>query len=356
MNDHEDAIQNGNDYYDLNMERREGGDDIYLEEGFEGDDNFALEEDFESDESGAKYVAEHCAAAKEASMEDEDNEQEKEVSEFRHTVLALWKTGLEIFIHQLLYRRRVYPEDTFSPVRFVGAECKINRNPDVLIYIAEALKVIIPMIFSGVNERNVNETSGHNDRHQSKEILVEIYDGEEGTTYEQYSLSFLSGSPADESIDITSAVFCASFSLASSLKNQSGDLADLIIGEVEKDLRDLVCSTGKLEGLQSGDWDDLVSFKILLLMNPTTNNDDGGNHDTRNAEQSTELDKALNDAKWCRAAIHSSMQNNRTKNRVIWNLTNSACQFQFRLVPSQKKVTKKMAETGRASPLNTREL
>lgn len=265
---------------------------------------------------------------KQTNTEQDEDEDGNSANELRLTVRALWKTGLEVFVHQLLYRRGIYPRDTFCSTRFVGAECKINNHPGVLKYIAEALKEIIPAIFG--DDDGVQKKS-HARSCRLKELLIEIYDQTTEITHEQFSLSFSSSPNEEDNNDdddnmITMAGLQSSFSNSFSYSDPKSDHSEYVIGEVERELRDLVCSTGKLERPQSLVWDDSVSFKILLKMNQTTTNFEA---------TITELDSGLDGSKWTET---TSASNFRTGNRVLFNLSNFACQFQYRLASSEDKM------------------
>ena len=103
------------------------------------------------------------------------------------------------------------------------------------------------------------------------------------------------------------------------LYDPSQDEADYLIKHLEKDLRDLVCSTGKLDRPKSLAWDDSISFKILLKTN-----------------QSAELDMGLG-GKW--SPKQSSISHFQAGNRVIFNLANYGCQFQYRLISNEDRVS-----------------
>lgn len=255
---------------------------------------------------------------KQTKSDQDEDEKGKAAKELRLTARTLWKTGLEIFIHQLLYRRGIYPRDTFFSTRFVGVECKINNNPGVLIYIAEALKEIIPGTFG--DDYDDRKKSCDPGRCRLKEILIEIYDQATEITYERFSLSFSSPGNAEGNIedDTMSAGLCSSFSRSFSFYNTESDLSDYVIEEIEKGLRDLVCSTGKLERPRSLVWDDSISFKISLKINQRCNH-----------EAKTVLDSGLEGTKWSKTASASNFP---TGNRVLFNLSNFACQFQYRLI------------------------
>lgn len=242
-----------------------------------------------------------------------EDEQGKAASELRLTIRTLWKTGLEVFIHQLLYRRRIYPRDTFCSTRFVGTECKINNNPGVLIYIAEALKEIIPAIFGNDNQKSSNG------RRRLNELLIEIYDQATDITYEQFSLSFLV--PNDGKDSIADDMMTAGLDTSES----NSDLSDYVIEEVERELRDLVCSTGKLERPLSLVWKDSVSFKILLTFNGRNNR----------CDSISVSDGGLDGTKWSKTTSPSS---HRTGKRVLHNLSSFPCQFQYRLASSGDKI------------------
>ena len=223
--------------------------------------------------------------------------------ELQSTVRELWKTGLEVFVHQLLYHRGIYPRDTFCSTRFVGVECKINNNPGVLQYVSDALKEAVPLIF---------HKNGSSCR--LREILIEIYDQTNEIVHEEFSLSF--GTESD---------------FPSLLRNHSfpssEDVSENVVGQVERDLRDLVRSTGKLERPQSLVWDDSISFKIVL-----------GFYDAKNpSETPTPTQSGLNGSKWTESRTAGS--NCRPGNRVLHYLPNFGCQFQYRLMARQKMKT-----------------
>ncbi len=226
--------------------------------------------------------------------------------ELQSTVRELWKTGLEVFIHQLLYRRCIYPHDTFCSTRFVGVECKINNNPGVLQYVSEALNEAVPLIFH----------KNSSDR-RLREILIEIYDQTTEIAHEEFSLSF-----SHKEEDATNTGFRSSF--RNNFVPSSEGASENVIAQVERDLRDLVRSTGKLERPHSLVWDDSVSFKIVL-----------GFYDAKNHNETlTPTQIGLNGSKWTESRTTGS--NCRPGNRVLHNLPNFKCQFQYRLTSRQK--------------------
>jgi len=248
----------------------------------------------------------------------DDNEEDQDGNELRLMVRTLWKTGLEVFIHQLLYRRGIYPRDTFCSTRFVGVDCKINNNPGVLFYIADALKEIIPLLFGdeGMDKKNIHGPCG------LREILIEVYDQSTEITQEQYSLLFSSphDSAGSTEQDMVTSGLWSSFSNSNSHLGANADLSDYVIGEVERDLRDLVCSTGKLERPQSLVWNDSVSFKIRLRLNQSSGKEPTAHLDER---------------KWSKTRFATG---NLTRNRVLLNLVNFACQCQYKLTSTEEKI------------------
>ena len=253
----------------------------------------------------------HGDCENQAKGEQDENEEGEEENELRLMVRTLWKTGLEVFIHQLLYRRGVYPRDTFCSTRFVGVDCKINNNPGVLVYIADALKEIIPLMFGDEGLDQENNTM----RSRLREIMIEVYDQSTEITHEKFSLFFSSPSDRAGSIeqDVMTAGLRPLFSTSIPHSGRKAGLSDYFIGEVERDLRDLVCSTGKLERPQSLVWNDSVSFKIVLKLNRRA-------HDEFR--------------KWSKTSPATS---DLTGNRVLFNLANFACQFQYQLTSTKDK-------------------
>lgn len=256
---------------------------------------------------------------RETQAKDENIDGEDE-NELRLMVRTLWKTGLEVFIHQLLYRRRVYPRDTFCSTRFVGVDCKINNNPGVLIYIADTLKEMIPLMFGdeGGDQRN-NPV-----RCRLREISIEVYDQSTEITQEKFSLFFSSPSDRAGSIeqDMMPAGLGSLFSDSVPHSGRKAGFSEDVIGEVERDLRDLVCSTGKLERPKSLVWNDSVSFKIVLKL-----------HQRAHDESIAPLYRGLDDRKWSKTSPATS---DLTGNRVLFNLANFACQFQYQLTSTKQ--------------------
>lgn len=60
---------------------------------------------------------------------------------------------LEVWAHQLLYQRRVYPRKVFGPGRFLGVRVQNCRHPQVVSYIQKAVKVAVPALTNGVADQ-----------------------------------------------------------------------------------------------------------------------------------------------------------------------------------------------------------
>mmetsp|Transcript_8789 Transcript_8789/g.18383 ORF Transcript_8789/g.18383 Transcript_8789/m.18383 type:complete len:321 (-) Transcript_8789:2040-3002(-) len=295
-----------------NNKKRDGSEDDFNQSYMVRKENdISYDKDCDSSQSEHGHDFEK---QKQKQMQDEHDEDEEgiSVSELRLIIRTLWKTGLEIFIHQLLYSRGIYPRDSFSSTRFVGAKCEINQNPGVLKYIAEAIKEIIPAIFG-------HEDCGQNiiyEYRQSVDLLVEIYDQVKGITYERYSMCF-SPRITDET-DVASSKIPPTFSNLISFYDPKSGTDDSVIEVVEKDLRDLVCSIGKLEGPHV--WDDSVSFKIRLKINPS-----------KNCKSIFVFENGLVNTKW----VKTLSSKDGTGNCVVYNFSNFACQFQYQIISSQ---------------------
>lgn len=88
----------------------------------------------------------------------------------------LWKGAMEIFIHQLLYVRKVYPRDSFVSTRFLETQCHACRHPGVVSYISEALEMVVSELLDADNNCD--------------ELVVQIYDQADLEVYEEYYISF----------------------------------------------------------------------------------------------------------------------------------------------------------------------
>lgn len=183
----------------------------------------------------------------------------------------LWKGAMEIFIHQLLYVRKIYPHDTFVLTRFLETHCHACRHPGVVSYIDEALEMVVSTLLDTDNDCD--------------ELVVQIYNQEDLTLYEEYYLSF-----------------------------DSDTRTVAPIANVEKDLRDLICSVGSIGHVASSRWPDSVSFKVLLHCGGQTGN------------VPNKLDK-----RWYRAYQKKDRVDERR--RIIYDVPSCGCTFQFQIHP-----------------------
>jgi hypothetical protein len=198
----------------------------------------------------------------------------EEAAADREQLTTLWKGALEVFVHQLLYIRKVYPRDTFGASRFLGAQCHICRHPGVVSYINKAIETVVSefLLNGGCNE-----------------FVVEIYDQIKMTSYEEYYISFDSHTRAVASL-----------------------------GDVEKDLRDLICSVGTVGRVASSRWPDSVSFKILVQYTSQDSVCDTNKPDDPNLE-----------AKWYRAYRKNEQTDD--QRRTIYDVPSCSCRFQYQI-------------------------
>jgi hypothetical protein len=180
---------------------------------------------------------------------------------------SLWCAALEIFCHQVLFVRRVYPKETFCSTRFLGVQCKANRHPGVVDYISETIRVIVPALFDGA----------------SNEISLVIFDQANNVQHEKYSLCL------------------------SQIPKASDE-------EHEREMRDLILSVYTLEGLDSPAWNSSITFKITLFL-PSEN------------QNCKELNQVLSEGKWFCPDTNSSRA--KEKRRPVHHMSNSACMFYF---------------------------
>jgi hypothetical protein len=245
-------------------------------------------------------------------LDDEEEENIRKEREGRQVRFSLWKGALEIFIHQLLYVRRIYPKDSFCSTRFLGVQCHACRHPKVVSYIGNSLKVGIPAI--------VSEGS-------SAEMVVDIYDQVKMHTYERYSLTFKTTQEKKKPRDQQQQ---QQQQQSSEDNDQSTDFllsTSYDINEVESELRDLICSVGSLARKPAPYWPNSVSFKILLLQK--------GGSDTN---AMTVIGNALAEAKWYKSNTNTDTVGGEKK-RLIYDIPYCGCKFQYRILrqPIQRK-------------------
>jgi hypothetical protein len=188
--------------------------------------------------------------------------------------LSLWFAGLEMFCHQVLYVRHIYPKESFCLTRFLGVQCRANRHPEVVEYISNTLKVVVPALLKGASD----------------ELSLEIFDQAKiMETLEKYSLCF-------------------------SKQQLNNRATTATIEQLERDIRDLILSVYTLEGLQSPAWSPSTTFKILLFL-PTEN------------ENCTELEDALSGGVWF--CPNGDASRSEEKRRPVYHMKRSTCKFYF---------------------------
>jgi isopenicillin N synthase-like dioxygenase len=203
-------------------------------------------------------------------------------------VLAAWKAALEVFVHELLYTRKVYPRDSFCKSRFLGTQCHLCRNPGVVSYINDALEVIVPALISEGN---------------SQELVLEIYDQVNMEVFEEYYISF-----------------------AAHAKRHNGSILQFTahsLEEVEQEMRDLICSVGTVARCAPTHWPGSVSFKLLLQ---------GIGSIDISKKKTSQLRKAMEEGKWYRASRPDDRESNSKKRRPIYDIPNTGCSFQYQLL------------------------
>jgi len=133
---------------------------------------------------------------------------------------ALWCSALEIFFHQLIYVRRLYPKETFQQSRFLGVHVRVNRHQEVVKYISDAVDVAVAALFDGI----------------SNEVSLAIIQSKKCEKYY--------------------------------LKLQEEPSKAASIGDVERDMKNLVLGVYALEEESAGGsrWGSSATFKINIFM------------------------------------------------------------------------------------------
>lgn len=182
------------------------------------------------------------------------------VAQFQKQWSSLLGAALEAWTHQILYSRRVYSRDSFAPTLFFGIKCYASRHPGVLSYIADALRVAVPALVSGVaNEWTLTildeevEPENHdddNDATVTKKTTREL---------ESYVLRFSNkGVPTTTPTTIHAGTKATTAAASSSVPLE-------YMHRRERDMRDLVLSTLSLDrdsGLMKRS--PSMTFKLVL--------------------------------------------------------------------------------------------
>jgi hypothetical protein len=185
---------------------------------------------------------------------------------------SLWSAALEMFFHQLLYARRLYPKETFTSARFLGAQCKVNRHQDVVSYISEAVEVAIPALFDGV----------------CNEVSLEIFDYGNSSLREKYVLR-LSKKPSKTNYDC--------------------------IPTIEREMQYLILSVYSLER-ESYSWRSSSTFKINLFV-------------SGNEQKCTDLNNALGTGKWFCPFTDTEQTRTEEKRCPVYDMKLCSASFSF---------------------------
>eukprot|EP00934_Nitzschia_sp_Nitz4_P004795 Nitzschia sp. Nitz4//scaffold102_size76354//4090//4781//NITZ4_005621-RA/size76354-exonerate_est2genome-gene-0.0-mRNA-1//1//CDS//3329532216//4785//frame0 len=135
---------------------------------------------------------------------------------------SLWCAALEMFVHQVLFVRRVYPLDCFCTTRFLGVQCHANRHPDVVKYISTTIELVVSALMAG----------------DSDEMALVIVDQATGLEHEQYFLHL----------------------------QYRTDKTNMSISNIEREFRDLILRVLSLRGLEAPNWRSSTTFQIKLYV------------------------------------------------------------------------------------------
>ena len=152
----------------------------------------------------------------------------KEEEEQQRLSILLWKSTFEMFCHQILYVRKLYPKDSFMKTRHLGVQCYVNRHPDIVSYITET----VSMATHALIEENT-----------STAISTIIFDQITLRSYEKYTFSFDNGNVRRRNTASTTS-----------------------IEEQEQDSREFVLSILTLQGITTPNWGSSMTFRIELFV------------------------------------------------------------------------------------------
>lgn len=188
-----------------------------------------------------------------------------------NSLRSLWCATLEIFFHSILFTRHLYPKETFAPTKFLGVQCRVSRHQDVVAYISEAVKVIVPAIIQGISNR----------------ATLELFEHGKSTKREVYCLDF----------------------------NQQPWLQGANVKLWERDFQNLVLSAYSLDRESPG-WKSSATFKIRLLIDDET-------------KSCNELDSALQNGKWfCPRTNNEAIRLNET-GKIAYEMAQCHASFSF---------------------------
>jgi hypothetical protein len=202
-----------------------------------------------------------------------------DLEEQKEAHAALWCSTLEMFCHQVLYVRRLYPKESFCTTRFLGVQCYANRHPQVVGYITETVKMAATSLLEGT----------------SSEMAIIIFDQITQCRHEKYTLSF-----AKTPLPTTTS--------SSSLHER----------ERERDARDFILSVLTLEGVSAPNWDSSVTFRIELFLPKEM------------ISATSQLNQDLSDGKWFCHDRRSTSRADECR-RPVFHMSTSTGKFYFQI-------------------------
>lgn len=166
------------------------------------------------------------------------------IPEFEKQLTEILASGLESWVHQLLHVKRIYPRDTFHNCSYLGIRLYLNRHPDVVAYIADAVKVAAPSLARGVADS------------VSVVLTEQRDDGARPVELETYNLSFRGVRGLDVKVK---------------------DVPKGAVESLERGIRDLLLSVNSLDRDRVSRSED-ISFCIKLHIPEENTSCDALNH------------------------------------------------------------------------------
>jgi len=106
---------------------------------------------------------------------------------------SLLKATFEMWIHQVLYRRRIYPPSCFAPATVWGVRCYACRAKDVVSYIRDSVETGLSAVLNGsatslslIIVDDSDDPEFHNEEHAQQKEPSNTYSG--AAEAEDYSL------------------------------------------------------------------------------------------------------------------------------------------------------------------------
>ena len=172
------------------------------------------------------------------------------------------------YLDVVLYIRRVYPQESFCAISFLGVRCHANRHPQVVDYIAQTTSLAIAAVAAG----------------ESHEIAIVLFDQQTAKDREIYRLHF------DEH-----------------LVGLGGKTAEL-----ESEVRNMILSLLSLEGLKTPRWSAETTFRIMVQV-------------TSPVQSCESLKSALSEGKWFFPG--GAMLQAPRRRRPVYQMLGFGCRF-----------------------------